>query len=264
LRGGLATHGVLRIRGCGELDRATFRAIAGVLGRIKRPRARTVDGAYFDYAPELQLVDAGRVVEPADEGEGARQSQGGLDPRRPGLFETFHIDDCYVEEPAAATVVHARALPSRGGNTELLDLRVAYERLPPGEQARLRMLRVVHAHNNEGAFAGRVSARGPADILAPATHPLVRKHPVTGRRALYFDLDRATHVEGLPIAVGRALLLSLQEHVEAVAPRFEHVWEPYDVLAWDNIALQHRAKGDFPLGEPRLFWRHMIEGSRPV
>ena len=68
----------------------------------------------------------------------------------------------------------------------------------------------------------------------------------------------------MPEAEGRALLQSLQDHAEAVAPRYEHVWQPRDILVWDNAAVQHKARGDFPVGEPRRFWRHMIEGGRPV
>ena len=256
------------MRGAGPLDLAGFAAVTRLFGPIKMPRAETRDGRTRDYAPAFQVIDAGRVVEPetagASSGAVASESLGGLDPRRPGLFETFHIDDCYVARPAAATVVHARALPSRGGNTEFLDLRVAHAQLSEELRAALAGLRAVHAHNNEGAFPTRVSARGANDCLAPASHPLVRTHPVTGRLGLYFDLDRATHVEGMSVPEGRALLERLQDQAEASAPRHQHVWQTHDVLVWDNVSLQHRARGDFPVGEPRQLWRHLVEGDRPV
>ena len=92
----------------------------------------------------------------------------------------------------------------------------------------------------------------------------MRAHPVTGAPALYFDLDRATHVEGMPEAEGRALLQELQDHAEARAPRYAHAWQPNDVLIWDNASVQHKASGDFPIGEPRRFWRYMIEGPVPA
>jgi taurine dioxygenase len=63
---------------------------------------------------------------------------------------------------------------------------------------------------------------------------------------------------------GRALLQSLQDHAEAHAPRYGHDWQPHDVLVWDNASVQHKASGDFPVGEPRRFWRYMIEGPVPV
>ena len=123
---------------------------------------------------------------------------------------------------------------------------------------------MVHAYDNQGAFPSRASTRGPADVLVPVSHPIVRTHPTTGGLALYFDLDRATHVEGMDEVEGRALLQALQDHAEAAAPRYEHAWRTCDVLVWDNASVQHKARGDFPLGEPRRFWRHMVEGSRPV
>ena len=92
----------------------------------------------------------------------------------------------------------------------------------------------------------------------------MRAHPFTGEPALYFDLDRATHIDGLPEADGRALLQTLQDHAEIAAPRYAHHWQPHDVLIWDNSAVQHKASGDFPVGEPRNFWRYMIEGPTPT
>jgi len=232
--------------------------VVEIFGPVKRPAARAKDGSSYVYAPDLQIIDAGALASSGSADEASTRSLGGLDPRRPGLFETFHIDDSYVEEPACATALHARELPRQGGNTEFLHLGIAYARLSEAERDRLTALRGVHAHNNQGAFPRRVSARGPADVLVHASHPLIRAHPVTGRLGLYFDLDRATHVEGLPLEEGRALLEHLQEHAEQHGLRYRHAWQPHDILLWDNGSLQHRACGDFPIGEPRRFWRHMI------
>ena len=93
---------------------------------------------------------------------------------------------------------------------------------------------------------------------------MVRAHPVTGEPALYFDLDRATDIVGMPTEEGRALLRSLQDHAEQHAPRYAHTWRPHDVLIWDNALVQHKAGGDFPVGEPRRFWRYMVEGTVPA
>ena len=123
---------------------------------------------------------------------------------------------------------------------------------------------MLHAYNNHGAFPPRVPASGEFEQLVDVHHPLVRAHPVTGEPALYFDLDRAVAVDGLPEVEGRALLQRLQDGAEQHAPRYAHAWHPHDVLVWDNAAVQHRADGDFPVGEPRNFWRYMIEGPEPA
>jgi taurine dioxygenase len=190
---------------------------------------------------------------------------GGVDPNRPGLFETFHTDDTYTEAPARATVLHARELPSGpGGDTCFIDMRAAFSSLDPELQRKLIGLSAAYSYNNRNAFPPRVSAEGPFEALVDVEHPIVRAHPVTRGPSLYIDLDRATHIDGLPVPEGRELLQSLQDHAEADAPRYAHAWRDHDVLMWDNVSVQHKASGDFPLGEPRRFWRYMIEGEPPV
>jgi len=245
------------------LDRDGFRKLASRFGAVKRPAGRTRDGSWFDYDAELQIIDSGRVLTEQLREELADRSLGGLDPERPGLFETFHIDDAYVAEPASATILHARELPSSGGNTEFLDLQSAFLALEPELREFLRQRFALHEFSNRDSFPGRVSARGPAEVLAPALFPIVRTHPRTGIPGLFFDLDRATEVIGLRAQEGRDLLASLQHHAEAHGFRHQHRWQANDVLIWDNMRLQHRACGDFPLGEARRFWRHLIAGPRP-
>src|SRR5262249_17180512 len=121
-----------------------------------------------------------------------------------------------------------------------------------------------HAYNNHGAFPPRPAAGGPLERLIEVSHPIVRAHPETGVPALYFDLDRACYIEGLSVDDGRALLQDLQGGAEREAPRYGPVWPPHDVLLWDNAAVQHKAGGDFPVGEPRRFWRFMVAGARPT
>ncbi len=260
----LAVHGVACVRFDETLDTTTFRRVAEMFGPIKIPVGRTRDGAELTYDVEMQVIDSGFVLT-----EELRQQLGGVtfggDAQRPGLFETFHVDDTYVERPAAATILSARELPrSGGGDTRFLDMRAAYDLLDAETRTQLKGRFAVYAYNNHDAFPPRVSASGPNDALVEVRHPIVRRHPVTGRAALYIDLDRATHVDGLPIADGRALLQRLQDHAEANAPRHAHRWRPNDVLIWDNAAVQHKASGDFPVGEPRRFYRFLIAGETPT
>lgn len=236
-----------------------------MIGPIKDPVGRTRDGTMLRYSDDRQIIDAGFVLTDELRAELGELSFGGLDSRRPGLFETFHTDDTYTARPAAATVLHARELPSGpGGDTCFIDMRAAFQLLEPARQHQLIGLRAMNSYNNQGAFPPRVPAEGSFEQLVDVSHPIVRAHPITGTPALYIDLDRATNVEGMPEGAGRALLRSLQEHAEARAPRYAHAWRPHDVLIWDNSSVQHKASGDFPVGEPRRFWRYMIEGSEPA
>jgi alpha-ketoglutarate-dependent taurine dioxygenase len=265
LRAALARHAVV----CLHLPRALadeeLQSAARMFGPIKDPVGRAKDGSLFRYAEPRQIIDSGFVMTDELRAKLAGVHFGGLDDERPGLFETWHVDDTYTEEPAAATVLHARELPpSGGGPTCFMDMRAAYAALDPATRERIAKLRVVYAHNNEDAFPPRRAARGPADVLVDVAHPLVRTHPVAGTRSLFLDLDRAKHVDGMPIAEGRALLQELQDFAEAKAPRCEHTWRDHDVLVWDNASVQHKAGGNFKVGEPRRFWRYMIAGDRPT
>ena len=265
LRAALAEHAVLCLRMERPLEDAELQSVVQLFGAIKDPVGRAKDGSRFRYSAPRQIIDAGFVLTDEVRAKLGDISFGGLDDQRPGLFETFHTDDTYTEEPAAATVLHARELPpSGGGPTFFLDMRAAYALLEGETRQRLDGLRVVYAHNNEDAFPPRRSARGAADVLVEVSHPLVRTHPVAGTRSLFLDLDRAKHVEGMPIAEGRGLLQTLQDHAEAKAPSCQHVWRDHDVLVWDNASVQHKAGGNFKVGEARRFWRYMVAGGRPV
>ena len=109
---------------------------------------------------------------------------------------------------------------------------------------------------------GRAAAEGPFEQLVDVSHPMgVHSDPVTRGPSLYIDLDRATHVEGISECEGRALLQLLQDHAEAHAPRLRALVATHDVLVWDeHVAYNTRRAGTSRSGEPRRFWRFMIEG----
>ena len=264
LREALAAYGVVCFRFSRALEDEELQSVVGQLGGIKDPVGRTKDGEELRYGAPRQIIDSGFVMTDEVREKLGDLQFGGLDDQRPGLFETFHCDDTYTEEPAAATVLHARQLPpSGGGPTCFMDMRASYDLLAPEAKERLEGLRVVYAYDNEDAFPPRRSARGPHSVLAEVAHPLVRTHALTGGPSLFHDLDRAKHIQGMPVDEGRALLRELQEHAESNAPRCEHSWRDHDVLVWDNASVQHKASGNFKVGEPRRFWRYMVRVARP-
>ena len=120
-----------------------------MFGPIKEPIGRTRDGSELRYDTDMQIIDAGFVLTDEMRAQLGGISFGGLDDQRPGLFETFHVDDTYTEIPAAATILNARQLPpSGGGDTHFLDMRAAYDLLDTEMQRRLQRLRAVYAYNN--------------------------------------------------------------------------------------------------------------------
>jgi alpha-ketoglutarate-dependent taurine dioxygenase len=265
LRDALSMHALVCIRLDAPLDDDEALAIATAVGPLKDLVAPTRDGAEMRYGESgQQIVDAGFVLTDELRAELGDLNFGGLDDQRPGLFESFHTDDSFTAEPVAVTMLHARELPERGGATMFLDMRAAYASLDSATRERLRGLHAVHAYNNHGAFPPRRASEGPCEALVDVAHPVVRLHPVAKTPALYLDLDRAVRIEGMPDPEGRDLLQSLQDHAERNAPAYAHRWRPHDVVMWDNASVQHKASGDFALGEPRRFWRYSIAGGRPI
>jgi taurine dioxygenase len=264
LASALWEHGVVCVRMERALTDDEARAVASMIGPIKDPIGRTRDGSEMRYSEDRQIIDSGFVLTDELRAQLGDVNFGG-DSVRPGLFEAFHTDDSYTECPAAATVLHARELPATpGGQTRFIDMRAAFGLLEPELQARCVGLHAMHAYNNRGAFPPRPAAEGTFEALVDVVHPIVRAHPIAGTAALYFDLDRATHIVEMDEREGRALLQSLQDRAEREAPQYAHEWREHDMLMWDNASVQHKASGNFPVGEPRKFWRYMIEGDRPV
>ena len=141
-------HGVLCIRLDAPLEDSQARAVASMIGPIKDPVGRARDGTGLRYSEDRQVIDSGFVLTDELRAQLGDVSFGG-DSVRPSLFEYFHTDDSYTEQPAAATVLHARALPSTGGDTCFIDMRAGFDRRGPT---------ILALHDRRG----RASSRAPS------------------------------------------------------------------------------------------------------
>ncbi len=160
----------------------------------------------------------------------------------------FHSDGAHRERPYRGTTLYALILPSRGGETKFANLTAAYEALDPALKQRLEGL--------EGRFVYDVRATlrhqtdEADDALSTATHPLVRRHPETGRPALFLSRLMTRSIVGLEKAESDALLARLFDHCEEQRFVYAHAWKLGDLLLWDNRCLNH-ARNDFPAGDQR-------------
>jgi alpha-ketoglutarate-dependent 2,4-dichlorophenoxyacetate dioxygenase len=153
----------------------------------------------------------------------------------------WHTDVSFHPVRATYSLLSAHVVPPSGADTEFADMRAAYDALPVVMKARLEGLVAEHSY-----WYSRVLAGGPEPSEAerqtrpPAQHPLVHRHPGSGRSTLYLA-SHASHIIGWPIAEGRALIRELTEF--ATEPRFvfRHHWRVGDVVIWDNLATMHRA-----------------------
>jgi alpha-ketoglutarate-dependent taurine dioxygenase len=193
---------------------------------------------------------------------------GRLDPAiyRRGA-EGWHTDGAYDEEPFKATQLYALAVPSTGGDTLFASMYAAYGALPSRLKQRL--------DGRKGAFTygGRRKATALLDAedrdWRPVFHPIIRAHPETGRKALYFDPGKIVRIEGLEAQESDALIEELTGYMIQPDAEYRHRWRPGDVVIWDNRCSYHKAAGDYPPEEDRVHWRVSIKefpgpkGERP-
>ena len=178
----------------------------------------------------------------------------------------WHTDHSYDAEPALGSILVARELPDSGGDTHFADLQKAYEALSPGLQATLETLRAVHSnvhvYGEEGYYQATdlASQLGGVDEVGEATHPVVVRHPDSGRKILYVNPGFTLRFEGWTSAESAPLLKFLFAHVlqDAYTCRFN--WEPGSVAFWDNRSTWHSADNDYQ-GQFRLMHRITLAGT---
>jgi taurine dioxygenase len=174
----------------------------------------------------------------------------------------FHTDMHFAPTPPVATMLYAIDVPSHGGNTRFANMYAAYDALPDAVKARLEGLQALNVYDlyaAAGAPATRVSS---VSSDAPSyVHPVVRTHPVTGRKVINVNRLMTARIKGLAAAESDDLLAYLFGHLEQDRFIHEHVWRVGDVVLWDNRCTQH-ARTDFDPGERRLLRRMTVQSER--
>jgi alpha-ketoglutarate-dependent 2,4-dichlorophenoxyacetate dioxygenase len=160
----------------------------------------------------------------------------------------WHTDNSFRRPSGKYTFLCAKRLPPEGGNTEFADMRAAWDALSPERQAQLAPLRAVHNLGYSRVLAGSPDLdENERAGLPPTPQDLVRLHPGSGRRSLYLA-SHAEYIEGMPRDAGRALLDELTTFSTRPSFVYAHVWQPGDLVMWDNRCTMHRA---MPFDEQR-------------
>ena len=173
----------------------------------------------------------------------------------------WHTDHTNHECPPKATILYARKLPSEGGDTCIADMYAGLDFLSPASRAAVEgKITINDLEKDSEAY----SETDHATYNNSVRQPLVRTHPETGRKALYFHLTKAQGIEGMPQPEVRPFLEGLLE--EAVRPEntMRHRWRSGDIVIFDNRCSMHRADPNYDMAEERLLWRIILEGDRPV
>ena len=173
----------------------------------------------------------------------------------------WHSDKSFRPQPCSATILHAVTLPPNGGDTCFADMSAAYDALSDQTKTDLGGVKVVHSWELSRENIGKsLTAEEIADA-PPMSHPLVRTHPETGRKALFMGMH-ASHLDGQPVEASRARIIALEEHATQDRFVYRHAWRNGDILMWDNRCLLHRADPNFDAAHyPRIMHRTCLRGT---
>jgi len=173
----------------------------------------------------------------------------------------WHSDSSFKVVPAKYSLLSARVIPARGGNTEFADMRAAYDTLDEETKAECENLVCEHSQLFSRELIGFSDFTEAERIeCAPVKQRLVRRHPSTGRKSLYLASHAGTIV-GWPVPEARAFLRDLTEHATQRKFVYAHEWKQFDLVMWDNRATMHRAR-PFDASEVRDMHRTTVAGVR--
>ncbi len=249
IRDAFYKHEVVYFRGkeLSDEDHIRFSARFGELRKLK-----LTDDKLPDHLPEIFVISNIKK-------DG--QYIGSYDA---GIF--WHTDGAYLARPHAVSALRALVVPKSNGrvlgDTQYSSTTAAYDALSESMRKRIDGLQAVHSILKR--LDKTVQAGGKKDYTSAlksnpeATHPLVRVHPVTGRKCLYVTEGYTSQIVGMPEDESRDLIAELAQH--CIRPEFlyRHQWQQHDLVMWDDCSTQHKATFDYPADAPRLMHRTTV------
>ena len=178
--------------------------------------------------------------------------------------ERWHSDVSCDAEPPLGSILHLHTLPEFGGDTLFSNMYAAYDALSDRMKEYLDGLTA--RHDGEQQYRGRYTdlvADDSAKVYPRADHPVVRRHPVTGRKCLFVNPIFTLKINGLPRLESEKILSMLHEHCANPDFQVRFRWRPNSVAFWDNRCVQHLAIWDY-FPNVRSGFRVTVKGDRPV
>ena len=243
-------HHLLCIRST-PLEPADFARLASYFGQ---PQLQLLRKKRHGETPEVSILES-TYKRPEDKPDDMRLVR----------LSGWHTDDSYFAVPAKATMLQSIKIPDSGGETKFCNMRKAYADLPEEKKRQVGGLRAVHGYDTKRAPARAITlTKEEASETPEVDHPLVRTHDDTGEKAIYFNSNRTDRIVGMAPAESDALLDHVFQHVTQPKYQYHHKWRVGDILLWDNRCLMHAVNMDFPVGQPRMHQRILLQGARPV
>ena len=190
------------------------------------------------------------------------EGKGSGNGARPRGYGAWHSDMSWHPTPPWITMLHARTLPSWGGDTGFANQQWAWEALDSAARDRGRMFRrdLPAAEDLQGLRANHTGKRFGAEV-PDSVHPVVRTHDESGRAALYVNPEFTSHIVGLEDAASRIMLYALWAHGTGMEFVYRHRWRPGDICIWDNRSVMHTSILDYDA--PRALTRVVVKGDVP-
>jgi taurine dioxygenase len=175
----------------------------------------------------------------------------------------WHTDMSYLEDPPKASMLYSLEIPPGGGDTWFCNMYLAYESLPDVLKRRIQDLRIKHdgTYNSGGYLRQGMTAMDDPATSVGVYHPLVCRHPETGRRGLYLGRRRNAWISGLTAAESESLLDELWSFATRDEFAWAHQWRAGDVVLWDNRCTMHR-RDSFDPDSRRILHRTQIKSER--
>jgi len=244
MRHALDEHLLLVVRGQ-TLNPAQYLAAVRLFGETMEQH---LSDMLMDAHPEIAVLDS-------------RQTMPGPDGRVATLgSRDWHTDHTNHARPPKITALHAISLPRSGGDTNFANMQRAYAALPKAMREELASLKTVNKIEDHDY----VTTEAKKKFGAHQIHPLVRTHPVTGRKALYFHPGKTERIEGMGHDESLVFLDDLLDRIIQPAVTYRHQWRVGDMLLVDNRAGLHIAIDDYHHAEGRVMHRILLAGDVPV
>jgi taurine dioxygenase len=242
-----ADHLVLRFRGFPGLTPDQLIAFSRSLGALdKRPVKGSIRGGTNDLPLEINVISNIVVDGKPIGGLGAGEAE-------------WHSDMTYKEQPPKGSCLYSVEIPPAGGGTSFSNMYKAYDDLPAALKKRAETLQCVHdaSINSTGELRqGFERVTDPRKTVG-AVHPVVKTHPVTGRKCLFLGRRRNAYLVGLELEESEALLDELWSQATRPELKWTQIWQVGDAVLWDNRCTMHQ-RDPFDPASRRLMYRTQI------
>ena len=178
--------------------------------------------------------------------------------------QMWHTDSSFKQVPAQASLLSGRLIPPEGGETEFVSCRVAWEALAREMQRRLEGKVAIHSFAySRGLIDPTLLGPETEQAYPPVRQALVRANPLNGMKTVYIGAH-ASHIEGMSVEEGRALLKELLELATLPERVYRHTWRQHDLVIWDNRCLLHRGRPWDAKRYTRVMHRTTVAGEGPT